>query len=221
METKRSEILILGKGDNVITMILDNIYSTRRQFNGFPNIHIYNNLGLPTLNTFEHDAFNIELFNDIDINQYNSLVLGTYQPIHKKKIVNALKPNPEKFINVIHDGLDISYTSKLGYGVLINSKVSIAAQTTIGNFVSINRHVSIGHHTQFEDYCSVNPGASIAGNVTIGEGTTVGIGSNIIDGITVGKNTIIGAGSVVTKDIPDNVVAYGNPCKIIRSIDET
>ena len=43
----------------------------------------------------------------------------------------------------------------------------------------------------------------------------------IINGITVGKNTIIGAGSVVTKNIPDNVIAYGNPCKIVRSIDET
>jgi acetyltransferase-like isoleucine patch superfamily enzyme len=42
------------------------------------------------------------------------------------------------------------------------------------------------------------------------------MGVNIIDGIKVGKNTIIGAGSVVTRDIPDNVVAYGSPCKIIR-----
>ena len=42
------------------------------------------------------------------------------------------------------------------------------------------------------------------------------MGSNIIDGITIGNNVIIGAGSVVTKNIPDNVVAYGNPCKIIR-----
>ena len=38
----------------------------------------------------------------------------------------------------------------------------------------------------------------------------------IIDGIKIGRNSVIGAGSVVTKDIPDNVVAYGNPCKIIR-----
>jgi acetyltransferase-like isoleucine patch superfamily enzyme len=42
------------------------------------------------------------------------------------------------------------------------------------------------------------------------------MGVNILDGIKIGKNTIIGAGSVVTKDIPDNVVAYGSPCKIIR-----
>jgi acetyltransferase-like isoleucine patch superfamily enzyme len=42
------------------------------------------------------------------------------------------------------------------------------------------------------------------------------MGSNIIDNVKIGKNVIIGAGSLVTKDIPDNVVAYGNPCKIVR-----
>jgi sugar O-acyltransferase (sialic acid O-acetyltransferase NeuD family) len=210
METK---LLILGKGDNTITMILDNLYSTNK---GLTNIHVYNNLGLPTLNTFEHSAFNIEIFNDIYIDKYDALTLGVYKPTHKKSIMETLNPSINKFINIIHNGLDISHTIRLGHGVLINSKVSIAAQTIIGNFVSINRHVSIGHHTTIQDYCSINPSSTIAGNVVVGEGTTIGIGSNIIDGVSIGKNTIIGAGSVVTKDIPDNVIAYGNPCKIIR-----
>jgi sugar O-acyltransferase (sialic acid O-acetyltransferase NeuD family) len=209
METN---LLILGKGDNIITMILDNLYS----INNIPNIHIYNNMNLPILNTFEHDGFNISVLDNVNMDDYTMLTLGVYQPTHKKKIVETLNPDIEKFINIIHDGLDISYMSKLGRGLLINSKVSIAAHTTIGDFVSINRHVSIGHHTNVGDYCSINPGVNIAGNVTIGEGTTIGVGSNIIDGVNIGKNSIIGAGSVVTKDIPDNVIAYGNPCKIIR-----
>jgi sugar O-acyltransferase (sialic acid O-acetyltransferase NeuD family) len=209
METN---LLILGKGDNIITMILDNLYS----INNVPNIHIYNNMNLPILNTFEHDGFNISVLDNVNMDNYTMLTLGVYQPTHKKKIVETLNPDIEKFINIIHDGLDISYMSKFGRGLLINSKVSIAAHTTIGDFVSINRHVSIGHHTNVGDYCSINPGVNIAGNVTIGEGTTIGVGSNIIDGVNIGKNSIIGAGSVVTKDIPDNVIAYGNPCKIIR-----
>ena len=209
METN---LLILGKGDNIITMILDNLYS----INNVPNIHIYNNMNLPILNTFEHDGFNISVLDNVNMDDYTMLTLGVYQPTHKKKIVETLNPDIEKFINIIHDGLDISYMSKLGRGLLINSKVSIAAHTTIGDFVSINRHVSIGHHTNVGDYCSINPGVNIAGNVTIGEGTTIGVGANIIDGVNIGKNSIIGAGSVVTKDIPDNVIAYGNPCKIIR-----
>ena len=52
--------------------------------------------------------------------------------------------------------------------------------------------------------------------MNIGEKSTIGAGAIIIDGIEIGSNTIIGAGSVVTKDIPADVIAYGNPCKIIR-----
>ena len=50
----------------------------------------------------------------------------------------------------------------------------------------------------------------------MGEGTWIGIGSCVIQGITIGGNSVIGAGSVVVKDIPDGVVAYGNPCKVAR-----
>ena len=208
-----TKLLILGKGDNIITMILDNLYShNTRQ----PDIHIYNNLNLPILNTFEHDRFNVEVFDNINMDDYDLMTLGVYQPSHKIKIVETLNPDFNKFMSIIHDGLDISYMSKLGRGVLINSKVSIAAHTTIGDFVSINRHVSIGHHTNIGKYCSINPGVNIAGNVTIGEGTTIGMGTNILHQVKIGKNSIIGAGSVVTKDIPDNVVAYGSPCRIIR-----
>lgn len=209
METK---LLILGKGDNIITMILDNLYSEGTT----PTITIYNNLKLPILNTFEHNWFKMNVVEDVNVDDYDAYTLGVYQPQHKIKIVQSLSTDFNKFINVIHSGLDISKTSFIGIGALVNSKVSIAAHTTVGNFVSINRHVSIGHHTTIGDYCSINPGTNIAGNVIIGEGTTIGMGVNIIDGIKIGKNTIIGAGSVVTKDIPDNVIAYGSPCKIIR-----
>lgn len=210
-----TKLLILGKGDNIITMILDNLYShNTRQ----PDIHIYNNLSLPIQNTFDHGKFNIKVFDTINMDDYDLMTLGVYQPSHKIKIMETLNPDINKFMSIIHDGLDISYMSKLGRGLLINSKVSIAAHTTVGDFVSINRHVSIGHHTNIGDYCSINPGVNIAGNVTIGEGTTIGMGTNILHTVKIGKNSIIGAGSVVTKDIPDNVVAYGSPCKVIREV---
>ena len=50
----------------------------------------------------------------------------------------------------------------------------------------------------------------------MGDGCTIGMGCNILEGITIGHNTIVGAGSVVTKDLPDNVIAYGSPCGVIK-----
>ena len=56
--------------------------------------------------------------------------------------------------------------------------------------------------------------------IHIGENCWIGAGAIILPGITIGKNVVVGAGSVVTKDLPDNIVAVGNPCKILRKINE-
>lgn len=56
--------------------------------------------------------------------------------------------------------------------------------------------------------------------VHIGRNCWIGAGALIMPGVTIGDNTVIGAGSVVTRDIPSNCVAYGNPCRVIREIGE-
>lgn len=56
--------------------------------------------------------------------------------------------------------------------------------------------------------------------VHIGRNCWIGAGAVIMPGVTIGDNSVIGAGSVVTKDIPANVVAYGNPCRVAREISE-
>ena len=69
---------------------------------------------------------------------------------------------------------------------------------------------------------SVNEGFPFAisktAHVTIGNNVWIGGGSIILPGVSIGDNVTIGAGSVVTKSVPDNVLAYGNPCKIIKQI---
>jgi sugar O-acyltransferase (sialic acid O-acetyltransferase NeuD family) len=204
------KLTILGKSDATITMILDNLES----IGSFPLIDIVNNQKEPITHPFENDNFNIKIIDDII--SYENFFLGTYKPQNKKIVFNLFKQSVSLFINIIHKSSQISNTTSLGNGVLINPLVSIAAKTKIGNFVGINRNVSIGHHVILNDFVTINPGVNISGFVEIGDGTMVGVGSNIIDGIKIGNSCIIGAGSVVTKDIPDNVLAYGNPCKIIK-----
>lgn len=56
--------------------------------------------------------------------------------------------------------------------------------------------------------------------VTIGDNVWIGAGVQIMPGVTIGAGSTVGAGSVVTKDIPANVIAAGNPCRVIREITE-
>lgn len=57
-------------------------------------------------------------------------------------------------------------------------------------------------------------------SVRIGRNCWIGAGVVIVPGITIGDNVVVGAGSVVTKDLPDNVVAVGNPCRVLREVNE-
>lgn len=92
------------------------------------------------------------------------------------------------------------------------------AQITIGRNVFFGPSVSIytaGHPLHYE---SRNSGYEYGIPVMIGDNVWIGGNCVILPGVKIGNNVVIGAGSVVTKDLPDNVIAVGNPCKIMREI---
>ena len=63
-------------------------------------------------------------------------------------------------------------------------------------------------------------GLEIALPITVGDNVWIGANVTVLPGVTIGSNTLIGAGSVVNKDIPEGVIAVGNPCKVMRKITE-
>lgn len=211
------ELIILGLSEPTLSMIFDNLESCQL----FPDIKIVNNLSLENFKDYKNDLFKLNIVNYLEGEFENAnIFLGVNKPISKFAIYQLFSKQAEKydleFINIIHKSSAISSTVQLGRGVHINSLVSVAAFTQIGNFVSINRNASIGHHTKIHDFVTINPGANIAGFVEIGNKSLIGMGVNVLDGINIGENTIVGAGSVVTKNIPDDVIAFGNPCVVIR-----
>jgi sugar O-acyltransferase (sialic acid O-acetyltransferase NeuD family) len=206
------KIVVLGKSEPVVTMITDNLFSPKTCF----NIEIINNLKLPDSKGYKINNFNYTEKFELEIESGSKFIIGATKPKNKKAIYDYFKIKNNLFLNAIHKSSQISTSTKKKFGLIINSLVSIAAYSKIGYHVTINRNCSIGHHTILEDFVTINPGCNIAGNCVIGEGSLIGMGTNVIDGVKIGKNSIIGAGSLVTKDIPDNVVAYGSPCKIIR-----
>lgn len=208
MQTK---LTILGKSDVTIAMMLDILESLKL----FPEITIVNNLNLPIEHTFDNKKFKWNMITTVPEDLIGPVVVGATYSNTKMKIVDVFG-DTHNFINLIHSTSSISSTAKLGKGLMINNNTSISAHTIIGDFVSVNRNASVGHHSVIGNFVNINPGAIIAGHTTIGEGSKIGMGAMIVDGVSVGKNSVIGAGSVVTKNIPDNVVAYGSPCKIIR-----
>ena len=99
-----------------------------------------------------------------------------------------------------------------------NLTVLDEARVTIGDDCFIGPNVSIYTACNSTDPVERNTRREWAEPVTIGDNVWIGGSVTILPGVTIGSNVTIGAGSVVTRDIPDNVVAVGNPCKVIKKI---
>ena len=99
-----------------------------------------------------------------------------------------------------------------------NLTVLDEARVTIGDDCFIGPNVSIYTACHSTDPVERNTRREWAEPVTIGDNVWIGGSVTILPGVTIGSNVTIGAGSVVTRDIPDNVVAVGNPCKVIKKI---
>jgi maltose O-acetyltransferase len=101
-----------------------------------------------------------------------------------------------------------------------NCVVLDVMQVTIGARTLFGPSVQIYTATHPIDYKVRATGAEFAKAISIGEDVWVGGGAIICPGVSIGDRTVIGAGSVVTKDIPSDVFAAGNPCRVIRSLKE-
>ena len=116
---------------------------------------------------------------------------------------------------------DYGYNISVGDNFYSNHNLIIldVNKVTIGNNVLIGPNVGI--------YTAEHPVDAIERSKLMEYGKPISIGNNvwiggnvaILSGVTIGDNTVIGAGSVVTKDIPANVLAVGNPCKVIKNIN--
>jgi galactoside O-acetyltransferase len=90
----------------------------------------------------------------------------------------------------------------------------------IGNNVMVAPNVTITPTGHPVDPDLRRPGNQFSIPIRIGNDVWIGANTVILPGVTIGNNSVIGAGSVVTHDIPENVVAVGNPCRVLRKINE-
>lgn len=115
------------------------------------------------------------------------------------------KLNEYNWIVQNKDNLELGYKTDIGAFTYINAK----------NGVLIEDYVQIGSHCSIYSISTID---NKEGPVKLKKNSKIGTHSVVMPNVTIGKNSIIGAFSFVNKDIPDNVVAFGVPAKIIREL---
>ena len=137
--------------------------------------------------------------------------------LSKKLQVNNEVSFPKHFDNLS----DVYNKDKIGEGSLISQFVTITDNVKIGKFFHANLYSYVEHDCIIGNYVTFAPAVKCNGNVTIMDNTYIGSGAVIKNGtkekpLIIGKNVIIGAGAVVTKNVPDNSIAYGVPARVIK-----
>jgi acetyltransferase-like isoleucine patch superfamily enzyme len=131
-----------------------------------------------------------------------------------KQIKNLAKDF--EFVNAIHPSVIIGNNVKIGNGVVAMAGVIINPMAKIGNHTFFATGSQIEHDCIIEDYASVSAGSILGGYVHIKKYSAITLNVTILDRVIIGQNSVIGSGSLVLKNIPDNILAYGNPCKNVR-----
>ena len=135
----------------------------------------------------------------------------------KSVVEDVIKKIPDfKFINAIHPSVIIGKEVNLGWGSVMMAGVIINNNCSIGNHTFLATKSSIDHDSSLGEFSSLSPGVTTGGRVLIGTCTAIGIGATILHYKNIGDFSVIGGNSLVTKDIGDNVLAFGIPAKPIK-----
>jgi len=209
---------VLGCVPGLLNVLFELAHEAQRirRFNILLNVPV--EIALENAGLDEWDVAKIHVYECEDGVPENGLFAFSVVGVKSKEIVynyfnERFGLHKSQFLNLIHPTAYVSRSADLDYGLQVEPLSLVSSRTTLGFGVTIKRGCNVGHHCCIGRFVTLNPGVTVCGYVTVGDQTMIGAGAVVRDGVKIGCHTVIGAGSVVVDDIPDHVVAFGNPCR--------
>lgn len=172
-------------------------------------------------NAMDYSMLKLRQENNKKTEAYSRITINTLS--YKDRMAKAIVKEFGENANIIPPfTCDYGCNVKVGDNTVINHS-GVFLDT---NEINIGKHALIGPKSGLYgaihpfDVEARNEGIEKAKTISISDGAWLGGKVTVVPGVSIGKHSVIGAGSVVTKDIPDDVVAVGNPCRVIRKITE-
>lgn len=149
------------------------------------------------------------------------LAMGIGEPRTREMLFRKIENDGLVTPTLIHPDVYIPKSASIGKGVVIQYGCFISCDVKIDDYVYIQPQCNIGHDDILEKGCMISGFGNIAGIVRIGEWAYVGMSSAVKEMVSIGAWSVVGMCSMVHKDIPDEMVALGNPARpVARNTDK-
>jgi len=149
--------------------------------------------------------------------EHDAVIVAIGDNAVRRRVIDELLARGETLAIARHPFSSIAPTAIIEPGVMISAGVIVAPNARIGLGALLNTKASIDHDTNIGRCAHISCGATVAGRIDIGDEVLIGAGATVLSGCSVGARSIVGAGAVVVRDVPADVVAFGNPARVRRS----
>jgi len=151
---------------------------------------------------------------------YAELVVAVGEPKVRQVLREKIVTSGYSLTSLVHPIAFIGSETQIGDGAIIQFGSFISCNVKIGTNVLIQPNSSVGHDSIIGNDAVISSYVGISGNCTIGERAYIGVSVPIKEKASIGAYSIVGMGSVVLRDIPENVIALGNPARAMKNNDE-
>lgn len=158
-------------------------------------------------------------FNDLpkDSEFLNSeFLIANGEPVIRKKILERLINSGANLGSLVDISCIVADSAILHKGVVVTPLCSISSDAILSENSCVNTMSIIGHDVFVGKNSVISSMVNLGGACIVGDNSYVGMGALIKEGVKIGSNSIVGMGSVVYNDIPDGVIALGNPARVAR-----
>jgi len=156
-----------------------------------------------------------EILGDVNDLGVEAGIVGIGDNQVRAALANRVLEHGLELISAIHPSARISRGVELGPGCAMMANVVVNAGCSLGANVILNTAATADHDNIIGDCVHLSPGVHLAGGVKIGAYSHLGTGAVVIPNISIGENVSVAAGSVVTRDLPDRIIAAGVPARVI------
>jgi sugar O-acyltransferase (sialic acid O-acetyltransferase NeuD family) len=167
----------------------------------------------------QKDLLGTSIFRLDDVKQKHDLseiIIAVGEPQQRGRLFDIAFKSGFRFGRLINSEELNSSSVEIDEGVVIYPNSVVSNRSKLKKNVMIQFNTVVGHDIEIGEHSVISSGVVIGGNVAIGERVFIGMGACIKEGVKIGSNSIVGMGSVVYNDIPDGVIALGNPARVAR-----